>query len=131
MLRSLLVQTTEMVRSHKALQFNDQKAEISGTSMGSPEVAFFTAEKRREKMQKDNITNDEAYGKEGYRPEDMIQLLAAEAKLTPVGTVKNSVPSIFEKQKFVPRSKTAEALVTDLNSMRDSNILCIRFYGGK
>tara|TARA_B110001454_G_scaffold219111_1_gene250030 strand:+ start:33048 stop:35840 length:2793 start_codon:yes stop_codon:yes gene_type:complete len=131
MLRSLLIQTTDMVRSHKALQFNDQRAEISGTSMGSPEVAFFMAEKRREKMKKDNLTNEEAYGKAGYRPEDMIQLLATEAKLVPVGTVKNSVPSIFDKQKYVPRSEKANALEKDLNNIRSSNILCIRFYGGK
>jgi hypothetical protein len=131
MLRSLVSEAISTTQSHLALKFNDQKAEISGTSMATPEVAFYTAKKFREKLEKADLWQEEAYGKPGFRPQDLIVELQADSKLTPVGTEKNAVHSLFEKQKYIEPSPQSKDLVKRLNGMRESNILCLRVYGKK
>jgi hypothetical protein len=131
LLRDLIADTMRSTQFRLALAHNDQKAEISGTSMASPEILFMIAAELSKTLKEKGLEEKEAYGKAGFLPEDLIKVLEKVAKLEPIGTVKNSVLSVVEKQKYVPPSEESKTLTAKLENMRNSNILCIRFYGGR
>lgn len=131
LLRDLIVDSMRSTQFRLALAHNDQLAEISGTSMASPEILFMIAAELSKMLKEKGLEEKDAYGKASFLPEDLIKVFIKVAKLVPVGTDKNSVLSLTERQKYKPRSKQADALVGKLDNMRASNIRCEQFYGRK
>lgn len=127
-LRMALEEAITMVKHTLKLQHNDQKAEISGTSMATPSVAALAMLEFSEKLLKADKFYWEVYGQTGFKPENIKTDLKKNSILIPIGNDRNQVPSLENRQRFLDPSKKELNLKGRLNKMRESNILCRRVY---
>ncbi|OYZ22254.1 MAG: hypothetical protein B7Y39_08135 [Bdellovibrio sp. 28-41-41] len=138
--RGIIIEAIRAEMLHLGLKGNDGTLRMDGTSMASPRSASTTGEHelkhRSTALNGAAVGEAEAYGKEGFLPSDIIKRMQSAGKWTLIGEpapdaskIKYTTLSEFEKES--PQSKKNKALEGELDTIKKSNILCIRVYGGK
>lgn len=122
-----VLEAAEMTKLNLALAHNDQKHEISGTSMATPGEEELTKSRATERLKKANLTAAEAYGQPGFLPADHIADLDSIGTLVEIGNSKNTVRSHTAYQKRLEHSNLSKVLTNTLNDTR-RNAECRMYY---
>lgn len=116
--RVLIHQAIESNVHSLKIQYNDQRAEISGTSMASPSAAALALVEYYKRLKAADKSNAEAYGKKGFRPSEINAALKKMATKMILGTKRLQLPTLQEFQKNAPPTEEELALKRELNRRR-------------
>lgn len=130
--RQLIVDMLQTYSENFKLIYNDGTTLMDGTSMATPMTASFALKLLREKLTEKGVTEKEAYGK--FNPSDLLKLVSDHGTLTSLGDSSDAKIDFYDLEKndkAIPDSAKKKAHIAHLNRIKNSKILCERFYERK
>lgn len=125
------VQVSRLILFQK---YNDKMDLKDGTSMATPTAVAMASQIFQKKLERLGkklgrlVTEEEVYGKEGFTPKDIMDIVIKNTKAENYGP--NVKIKKLKNAKNQEVSKKEVAFTEHLTSIRNSSILCLRYYQG-